>query len=129
MSGLPGFGTRDSVTKAGHQLDYVDMVNPLFQDTFAVYSDDQVEARTLIHPSYLERLVEIERAFFGEKVRALFHEGWVVIAIESGNLFESGGLDAERDRNRVQEAANQFSALARLAVAFNQDERGRRLSD
>ncbi len=119
------FGRAETVTKGGEHLDYVKNVHPLFEDTFDLYSDDQVEARTLIHPAYIEQLLEIERAFFGSNVRALFHDGLVVIAVESGNLFESGGMDASKDRERVERTAQQFAALARLALAFNQTERGR----
>lgn len=123
------FGSRDSKKKRSYQLDLVDMVHPAFGDLFEVYSDDQVEARTLIHPSYIEQLMEIERAFGGIKARALFHAteegGLVVIAVETDNLFESGGLNPDKDRAKVERTAEQFASLARLAMAFNQNERGR----
>ncbi len=121
-----GFGSRaDHATFDGHRLDYVDQVHPAFEDVFEVWSDDQVEARTLIHPSYVEHLLALERAFDGDAVRALFSEGEVVIAVESGNMFESGSMKASEDRARVEEAARQFGALAGLAKAINQNERGR----
>lgn len=121
-----GFGGRaDDVTFEGHRLDYVDQVHPAFENVFEVYSDDQVEARVLIHPSYVEHLLGIEQAFNGDAVRALFRQGQVVIAVESGDLFESGGMKAEDDRRLVAQAAEQFGAMARMAIAFNQNERGR----
>lgn len=121
-----GFGGRaEDVTFDGHRLDYVDQVHPDFAQVFDVYSDDQVEARVLIHPSYVEHLLALESAFNGDAVRALFRRGEVVIAVESGNLFESGSMKAEEDHRRVAEAAEQFGAMARLALAINQNERGR----
>jgi hypothetical protein len=87
-------GTKDSVEFGGHRLDIVDMVDPAFEDSFCVYSDDQVEARVIVHPAYVERLLEVQRAYEGEDVRALFSGGELVVVIESGNLFESGSLDA-----------------------------------
>lgn len=122
-------GRADQVTFHGHQLDFVDQVHPDFEDVFEVYSDDQVEARVLIHPSYVEHLLRLERVFNGDAVRALFRRGEVVIAVESGNLFESGGMNAQDDHQRVAEAAEQFSAMAGLALAINQNERGRVLRD
>lgn len=123
-----GFGGRkDSVTFSGHQLDYVDQVHPAFEEVFEVWSDDQVEARVLVHPSYVEHLIALEKAFHGDAVRALFAQGRVVIAVKSGNLFESGSLDASGDHRRVAQAADQFAALAELALAINQNERGRTL--
>ncbi len=121
-----GFGGRkDHVTLHGHRLDYVDQVHPDFEDVFEVWSDDQVEARVLIHPSYVEHLLALERAFHGDAVRALFKGGQVLLAVESGNLFESGSMSASEDETRVAEAAEQFGAMARLALAINQNDRGR----
>ncbi len=123
-----GFGAaKDHVTFSGHRLSLVDQVHPAFEDVFQLYSDDQVEARVLVHPSYVEHLVAVERAFDGDAMRALFQGGSVIVAVQSGDLFESGALDGARDRERVEEAAQQFTALARLALAINQTERGRPL--
>ncbi len=122
-------GRSDHVTFKGHQLDYVDQVHPDFEDVFEVWSDDQVEARVLIHPSYVEHLLELERVFHGDKVRALFSRGEVIVAVQSGNLFESGSMNARDDHEKVKQAAEQFAALARLALAINQNERGRVLSE
>ena len=125
-----GFGGRaDHVTFRGHRLDYVDQVHPDFEDVFEVWSDDQVEARVLIHPTYVEHLLALERAFHGDAVRALFSRGEVIVAVQSGNLFESGSMKAEDDERMVARAAEQFGAMARLALAINQNERGRVLGD
>lgn len=118
-------GRADHVNFKGHRLDYVDQVHPDFEDVFEVWSDDQVEARYIVHPSYVEHLLALEKAFHGKAVRALFKAGEVVIAVQSGNLFESGSMDANEDHIRVAEAAEQFGAMAGLALAINQTERGR----
>lgn len=117
-------GRADHATFDGHTLDYVDQVHPDFEDVFEVWSDDQIEARVLIHPSYVEHLLALERAFEGDAVRALFRRGEVIIAVESGNLFESGSMDAATDHFKVTQSAEQFAALAQLAIAINQNERG-----
>ncbi len=118
-------GAKDDVSFSGHRLALVDQVHPAFEDVFQLYSDDQVEARVLVHPTYIEHLIAVERAFEGEAVRALFQGGKVIVAVESGDLFESGALNETGDRERVEEAAQQFTALAKLALAINQTERGR----
>lgn len=118
-------GASDHVSFEGHRLDRVDQVHPAFGETFALYSDDQVEARVLVHPTYVEHLLRLESAFEARELRALFARGEVIIAIESGNLFESGGMDASRDHENAARAARQFDALAGLALAINQNERGR----
>ena len=116
-------GQKDSVTFDGHRLDTVDMVHPEFEDLYCVFSDDQVEARYLVHPRYVERLVDVERAFGGQNVRALFKGGELAIAIESGNMFESGSMDVSKDRELVQKTCDQFMTLVELAATLNEPAR------
>ena len=59
-------GGRVFLPLCGKTLDIAEMVNPEFEDAFDVYSDDQVEARYLVHPAYCEELLAMERAFAGE---------------------------------------------------------------
>ena len=113
-------GRKDTIRLGGQQLDLVDMVHPDFDDTFEVWSSDQVEARYLVHPLYVERLLAIEAAFSGKAIRSLFTGGDIVIAVDSGNLFESGTMDADRDRAMVERCAAQFGSLGRLAQVVNE---------
>lgn len=62
-------------------------------------------------------------------MRAVFHRGEVVVVVETGNLFESGSMDANEDERKVAQAAAQFTALRSLALAINQNDRGRTLAD
>lgn len=122
-------GASEHVSFNDHRLDRVDQVHPAFGDVFALYSDDQVEARVLVHPTYVEHLLKLESAFEARELRALFTGGEVIIAVEADDLFESGGMDAAADRDNVARAARQFGALAGLALAINQNERGRVLDN
>lgn len=121
-------GASEYVSFKGHRLDRVDQVHPAFGDVFALYSDDQVEARVLVHPTYVEHLLALESAFGAKELRALFSRGEVIIALETDHLFESGGMNAAADRERAERAARQFGALAGLALGINQNERGRVLN-
>lgn len=121
-------GASDHVSFDGHRLERVDQVHPAFGETFALYSDDRVEARVLVHPSYVEHLLRLESAFEAQELRALFIRGEVIIAIETDNMFESGSMNPDEDRTRAERAARQFAALAGLALAINQNERGRVLA-
>ncbi len=118
-------GVSDHVSFGGHRLDRVDQVHPAFAEVFGLFSDDRIEARVLVHPSYVEHLLQLESAFGAKELRALFAGGQVIIAAEGGNMFESGSMDASTDHARAQEAAEHFAALAGLALAINQNERGR----
>ncbi|MDP5104259.1 MAG: DUF3137 domain-containing protein, partial [Erythrobacter sp.] len=118
-------GTKDSVSFKGHRLERVDQVHPAFAEVFGLFSDDRVEARVLVHPGYVEHLLQLETAFGAKELRALFRRGEVIIAVEGSDMFETGSMDASSDRARAEEAAQQFAALAGLALAINQNERGR----
>jgi hypothetical protein len=116
-------GAKDSIELDGRQLDYVDMVHPEFSDRFSVWSDDQVEARYLVHPAYVERVLGVEKAFHGKDVRTLFSGGELVIVIESEDMFESGSMHASEDRARVERCVEQFMTLVGLCEALNEPAR------
>ncbi len=121
---LTFFGLRDSITVEGVKLETVNMVDPRLADAFAIWSTDQVEARYLVHPEYVQRLIEIERNFDGHDIRALFHGGNLVILLEGDDQFESGSLDADADRSRMAKTIQQFAALANLGKMLNERPRG-----
>lgn len=116
-------GEKQEITLGGTVLQRADMVDPRFEDAFGVWSNDPVEARYLVHPEYVERLIGIEEAYAGKNIRALFHGGELLIVLESGNLFESGSLDAADDRRLIEQTIHQFATLAELAARLNERER------
>ncbi len=64
-------GVSDHVSFGGHRLDRVDQVHPAFAEVFGLFSDDRIEARVLVHPSYVEHLLQLESAFGAKELRAL----------------------------------------------------------
>ena len=116
-------GKKDSIEVNGTALRRVDMVDPRFEGAFAIWSDDGVEARYLVHPEYVERLIAVEQAYAGQDIRALFSGGELLIVIESGDLFESGSLDASQDAALLQKTIDQFGTLADLAQTLNERPR------
>lgn len=118
-------GRKDSVKVDGLTLDHVEMVHPEFEDAFDIYSSDPVEASYLIHPVYVERLIALERSFAGQDIATIFHQGDLVIALRSGNMFESGSINARDDRARTERTIDQFSRLVDLANSFREEENRR----
>jgi hypothetical protein len=117
-------GRKERIELNGQGLDYVDLVNPDFEDEFCVYADDQVEARYLVHPAYVERLMKVQHAFAGHAIRTLFCGGNLVVVVETENMFESGSIDAADDRSRLVRTIDQFASIADLAETLNEPERG-----
>lgn len=117
------FGEKDSLEIEGRNLRKVDFVHPEFEDEFSIYSTDQVEAHYLVHPTYVERMIALERAFSGKKIRTLFYDGELTVVLETKNMFESGGMDAGRDREMIETCINQFMSMADLAGTLNEPAR------
>lgn len=116
-------GEKDQTTIGDVALERIDLTDPRFEDRFTVWSNDQVEARYIVHPEYMERIVALETAFAGQDVRALFHEGDLLLTIKTGDLFESGSLDAVDDRALLGRTIAQFGSLAELANTLNERTR------
>jgi hypothetical protein len=114
---------KERCTIGAVEVTRVDLGDPRFEDRFTVWSNDQVEARYIVHPEYMERLVGIETAFAGQDIRALFHEGDLLITVKTGDMFESGSLDAEDDRRLLEQTIAQFGSLVELAANMNERAR------
>jgi hypothetical protein len=108
----------------GVKLDRVKMVDPQFEDAFDVYSNDQVEGRYLVHPSYCERLLGLERDFDGSNLVALFHGGDLIVTIKAQEMFESATLHPEEDSELLGRTITQFASMARLIELLNERPRG-----
>ncbi len=59
-----------------------------FERIFEVFGTDQVEARFLVHPAFMERLMAVEAAMAGRNLRCAFEGGDLLVAVEGGDLFE-----------------------------------------
>lgn len=66
---------------------------PEFERAFDAYGTDQVEARYLLDPAMMERLVAIYKEFSGQGMAAAFYQNKVMILISTSyNPFEPDGL-------------------------------------
>jgi len=73
-------------------LQKVDLVAKELEDNFTIYSDDQVEARALLTPDRMERLIALERHFKGGKLRGIFEGDHLTLALEADDQFEAGSV-------------------------------------
>ena len=74
-------------------LEVVRLEDPRFEKEFEVYSTDQVEARYLLTPSFMERLVDLRKAFGGEGIQCSFYQSQLLMMIPSRrNMFEPGSI-------------------------------------
>lgn len=86
-----------------------------FEKRFEVYGTDQVEARFLVHPAFMERLIALETASAGRGARCAFTEGELMIAVEGGDLFEvAHAFKPMPDRKLIQKGISELSRVMAL---------------
>ncbi|HLI65721.1 MAG TPA: DUF3137 domain-containing protein [Caulobacteraceae bacterium] len=96
-------------------LKKVGLEDPEFEKLFEVFGADQVEAREIITPTFMQHLVEMERAYAGAHLRCAFVGPDVLIAIEGPNRFETGALLSNlAGRARAQAVVRDLQAVFRL---------------
>lgn len=96
----------------GKGMQRAGLEDPTFEKIFEVYTTDQVESRYLLTPDVMQKLVDIEQAFKGGKLKACFDQGEVLITVQGGNLFEPGSMFKPLDSaDRVRELLQDFSAV------------------
>lgn len=106
----------------GSKLERVGLTDPKFEQVFEVWGTDQVEARYLVHPVMMERLLELEQTLRGKRIRCAFEGGDLLIAVEGGNLFEPGSLfepldDPARARRIVDDIASVIRVMEQVLTA------------
>ena len=75
-------------TSPSSNLRHTTLEDVVFEKKFDVYTDDEVEARYLITPSFMERLNNMKVAFAAEQVSCAFYEKNLFVALHtSQDLF------------------------------------------
>lgn len=93
-----------------------------FERAFEVYGTDQVEARYLVHPVFMERLIALETAYKGKQLRCAFEAGDLLLAVEAPDRFEIGDLfqplaDPARARRIVDDIAEVMKLMDAVLTA------------
>lgn len=106
----------------GVKLERVRLVDSRLERAFEVWGTDQVEARYLLHPVMMERLLDLETKLHGKRLRCAFECGDVLVAVEGGNLFEPGDLfkplvDPARAKRIVSEISGVFGVMDQVLTA------------
>jgi len=102
----------------------VRLEDPRFESVFEVYSSDQVEARYLLTPSFMERLLALARRHGESRLRVAFESDRLLLALdrrvdsfEAGGMFESAA-DPARVRSLIADLALLFDLIETLGLAL-----------
>ncbi|MBI1360532.1 MAG: DUF3137 domain-containing protein [Alphaproteobacteria bacterium] len=105
-------GAFNFLSKLGEDLPRVKLEDPVFEKAFEVYGSDQIEARFILTPDFMERLLSLEKTFEGKKLRCAFSGGEMYLCVEGKNLFEPGSMYRRMDDlSRVREMLTDFAAV------------------
>ncbi len=92
------FGDWVSGRKLPENQEVVRLEDPKFDKLFNVYSNDQIEARYLLTTTFMERLIEVEKAFRSQKIECCFYKQYLVMAIHLiKDWFEPGPITKIED--------------------------------
>lgn len=106
--------------------------SPDFEKAFEVYTTDQVEARYILTPDFMQKLVDLETVFRGKNLKCAFAGGEMLIAVESGDLFEPGSMFKPLDDPmRMRDLLNDFASIYMLmdSAAKNRETEGEKRSE
>ena len=100
-------------------LKKVGLEDPVFERVFEVFGSDQVEAREILTPTFMQQLVDLETAYAGEHIRCGFVGGDLLIAVEGKDRFEIGSMFSTLvNRARVEGIAKDLEAVFRMIDGF-----------
>lgn len=90
----------------------VGLVDPVFEKAFEAYGTDQVEARYLLTPDFMQRLVDLEKKFDGKQLRFGFLRNRLHIVVDAPNQFEAGSMfEPLTAPGRTQKILNEIDAI------------------
>ena len=107
--------------KLGKPGERIHLEDPRFEDVFEVYGSDQVEARYLLTPSFMERLVDLAGDIGRSGLQLAFDDNKLMIALpRDENQFEAGSLlSALENPERVQRIVDQIGWIFRIIETLN----------
>jgi hypothetical protein len=77
----------------GGGMQNVKLEDPVFEKRFEVFSTDQVEARYLLTPSFMERLLKLAESFKASGVQASMYKNRILLMMSSDlNRFEGASI-------------------------------------
>lgn len=112
-------------TKPLPYLRHTELEDVEFEKKYDVFTDDEVDARYILTPVFMEKLKNIKLAFHCSKIRCAFYKDKLVIAMPtSKDLFSICSLvKPVTDTKQFMELADQFISILKLVDHFKLDKK------
>ncbi len=116
---------REKETRIDWKLKEVTLEDPEFNKMYEVYSDDQVEARYIITPTFMERLKNIREVIGGFDVHCMIENRYITLFIDTPqDFFEVGNMSVPLDNKKLYESVfTQLIAIFNLIHYFKLDKK------
>ncbi len=106
-------------TGFGKNGDRVKLEDSRFEDEFEVHSSDQVEARYLLTPTFMERLLHFSRLPNIQQLQLAFKNGSIYMAIKRrGNAFEGGSFNLN-DPKLIEQNIRDIALIFDMVTELN----------
>ena len=91
----------------------IKLEDPRFEKLFEVWGSDQVEARYLLTPTFMERIVELAKVMNSKRLEFCFINNLLLLSLHvRKNQFEGGGLLTDvTDKRRIEQLINEISRV------------------
>lgn len=107
------------------KIEKVNLEDLKFDKRFSVFSQDQIEARYLVTPTFMDRLYNLKTAFGTNKIKCAFFDKRILFAISTNkDVFEIGSFFTSlTDGKKVKEFFNEISSIYEMIEYFKLDEK------
>jgi len=111
-------------------LKSVKFPDPEFEKFFEVYTSDENEAKTLLTPDFIARLITLNSAYPNNMIRCCFLEGKLLLAYSygadevAGKLFEAGQIEKTlADTQDIHKFLAQMDSILQIIETVNPPEK------
>ncbi|MBO5441952.1 MAG: DUF3137 domain-containing protein [Alphaproteobacteria bacterium] len=111
-------GIKYLLTRKNRQkMQQVKLEDVVFDKNWDVEATDQIEARFVLTPAFMERILEVKRRFKGKKIEFSFWKNKVLIAVHTNkDMFETTSLfTSALNYRKMQEVVAQFYSVFSVA--------------
>ena len=93
-----------------------------FEKKWKVYSQDQIEARCLLNPKFMEQLKNVQKYFYGKKIDCSFWKNNLLIAIHTNeDMFETTSLfSSTLSYKNMRKVVTQFYSVFAIIEELNE---------
>lgn len=107
------------------EIEEIKLEDPEFSKDYKVYSDDQIEARCLLTPVFMEKLKYLQTSFYASSMDFAFYGSKLIIALNAGkDLFRLFDLYRPmEDSKQFQEMFNEFVSIIKLVDYFKSERK------